>query len=76
MTGQDAVNSSQDFHQRRGAYGRGADEDGWRCARRGGAVDPAREGQPIKFIGTGEKPEAFEPFIRTGLRGAFSGWAT
>ncbi len=30
--------------QSAGFYGRGADEDGWRCARRRGAVDPACDG--------------------------------
>ena len=44
MTGQDAVKSAEAFHKRLSADGDGADEDGWRCARRRGAVDPACDG--------------------------------
>jgi len=62
MTGQDAVNSAQDFHKRLGLTGvvlTKMDGDA-----RGGAALSIRHvtGQPIKFIGTGEKPDAFEPF--------------
>ncbi|MGO9316413.1 MAG: signal recognition particle protein [Terracidiphilus sp.] len=62
MTGQDAVNSAAEFHQRLGLTGvvlTKMDGDA-----RGGAALSIRHvtGQPIKFIGTGEKPEAFEPF--------------
>jgi len=62
MTGQDAVNSAKDFHTRLGLTGvilTKMDGDS-----RGGAALSIRHvtGQPIKFIGTGEKPDAFEPF--------------
>src|SRR3954464_6227642 len=62
MTGQDAVNSAQDFHKRLGLTGvvlTKMDGDA-----RGGAALSIRHvtGQPIKFIGTGEKADAFEPF--------------
>ncbi len=62
MTGQDAVNSAQDFHKRLGLTGvilTKMDGDA-----RGGAAISIRNvtGQPIKFIGVGEKPDAFEPF--------------
>jgi signal recognition particle subunit SRP54 len=62
MTGQDAVNSSLSFHQRLGLTGvilTKMDGDA-----RGGAALSIRHvtGQPIKFIGVGEKPDAFEPF--------------
>jgi len=62
MTGQDAVNSAQDFHKRLGLTGvvlTKMDGDA-----RGGASLSIRHvtGQPIKFIGVGEKPDAFEPF--------------
>jgi signal recognition particle subunit SRP54 len=62
MTGQDAVNSAQDFHSRLGLTGvvlTKMDGDA-----RGGAALSIRHvtGQPIKFIGVGEKPDAFEPF--------------
>jgi len=62
MTGQDAVNSAQDFHSRLGLTGvvlTKMDGDA-----RGGAALSIRHvtGQPIKFIGIGEKPDAFEPF--------------
>src|ERR1700723_1609537 len=62
MTGQDAVNSAQDFHSRLGLTGvilSKMDGD----ARRGAALSIRHvTGQPIKFIGVGEKPDAFEPF--------------
>jgi signal recognition particle subunit SRP54 len=62
MTGQDAVNSAQDFHRRLGLTGvvlTKMDGDA-----RGGAALSIRHvtGQPIKFIGVGEKPDAFEAF--------------
>jgi signal recognition particle subunit SRP54 len=62
MTGQDAVNSSLTFHQRLGLTGvvlTKMDGDA-----RGGAALSIRHvtGQPIKFLGVGEKPDAFEPF--------------
>ena len=62
MTGQDAVNSALEFHSRLGLTGvvlTKMDGDA-----RGGAALSIRHvtGQPIKFIGTGEKPDAFEPF--------------
>ncbi len=62
MTGQDAVNSAQEFHTRLGLTGAVLTKmDG---DSRGGAALSIRHvtGQPIKFIGTGEKPDAFEPF--------------
>jgi signal recognition particle subunit SRP54 len=62
MTGQDAVNSAADFHNRLGLTGvvlTKMDGDA-----RGGAALSIRHvtGQPIKFLGVGEKPDAFEPF--------------
>jgi signal recognition particle subunit SRP54 len=62
MTGQDAVNSARDFHTRLGLTGiilTKMDGDA-----RGGAAISIRHvtGQPVKFIGVGEKPDAFEPF--------------
>jgi len=62
MTGQDAVNSAAEFHQRLGLTGvvlTKMDGDA-----RGGAALSIRHvtGQPIKFIGVGEKMDAFEPF--------------
>lgn len=62
MTGQDAVNSAAEFHRRLGLTGvvlTKMDGDA-----RGGAALSIRHvtGQPIKFLGTGEKPDAFEPF--------------
>ena len=62
MTGQDAVNTAQAFHQRLhydGAVLTKMDGD----ARGGAAISlRATVGVPIKFIGTGEKPEALEKF--------------
>src|SRR5271157_6080457 len=62
MTGQDAVNSAAEFHQRLSLTGvvlTKMDGDA-----RGGAALSIRHvtGQPIKFIGVGEKPDALEPF--------------
>src|SRR5271156_6335583 len=62
MTGQDAVKSADEFHKRLALTGiilTKMDGDA-----RGGAALSIRHvtGQPVKFIGTGEKPEAFEPF--------------
>src|SRR5271154_1009768 len=62
MTGQDAVRSADEFHKRLALTGvvlTKMDGDA-----RGGAALSIRHvtGQPIKFIGVGERPEAFEPF--------------
>jgi signal recognition particle subunit SRP54 len=62
MTGQDAVNSSAAFNaklQITGTILTKMDGDS-----RGGAALSIRQvtGQPIKFLGTGEKPDAFEAF--------------
>jgi signal recognition particle subunit SRP54 len=62
MTGQDAVNTAQAFYERLhygGAVLTKMDGD----ARGGAAISlRATVGVPIKFIGTGEKPEALEKF--------------
>lgn len=62
MTGQDAVNSAQVFHERIGITGvvlTKMDGDA-----RGGAALSIRQvtGQPVKFVGVGEKYDAIEPF--------------
>jgi signal recognition particle subunit SRP54 len=62
MTGQDAVNSAKAFNSLlaiTGAILTKMDGDA-----RGGAALSIRQvtGAPIKFLGTGEKPDAFEPF--------------
>ncbi|MBI3209173.1 MAG: signal recognition particle protein [Candidatus Solibacter usitatus] len=62
MTGQDAVRSADEFHKRLGITGvilTKMDGDA-----RGGAALSIRAvtGQPLKFIGTGEKSDAFESF--------------
>jgi len=62
MTGQDAVNSARAFHERLALTGTVLTKmDG---DARGGAALSIRHvtGQPVKFIGTGEKPDAFEAF--------------
>ena len=62
MTGQDAVRSAEAFHQRLALTGTILTKmDG---DARGGAALSIRHvtGQPVKFIGTGEKSDAFEPF--------------
>ncbi|MBO4725344.1 MAG: signal recognition particle protein [Firmicutes bacterium] len=62
LTGQDAVNAAEGFDQRLGVDGiimTKLDGDS-----RGGAALSAKKvtGKPIKFIGTGEKLDALEPF--------------
>jgi signal recognition particle subunit SRP54 len=62
MTGQDAVKSADEFHKRLGITGiilTKMDGDA-----RGGAALSIRAvtGQPLKFIGVGEKSDALEPF--------------
>ena len=62
MTGQDAVKSAKEFHDRVGITGvilTKMDGDA-----RGGAALSINEviGQPIKFVGVGEKYDALEPF--------------
>ena len=62
MTGQDAVKSAEAFHKQLSLTGTVLTKmDG---DARGGAALSIRHvtGQPVKFIGTGEKPDAFEPF--------------
>ena len=62
MTGQDAVKSADAFHKQLSLTGTVLTKmDG---DARGGAALSIRHvtGQPVKFIGTGEKPDAFEPF--------------
>ena len=63
MTGQDAVKSADEFHKRLGITGvilTKMDGDA-----RGGAALSIRyvTGQPLKFVGLGEKPDALEPFF-------------
>ena len=62
MTGQDAVNSAQSFHERIGLTGLVMTKlDG--DARGGAALSITQvTGLPVKFIGTGERADALEPF--------------
>ncbi|MBF1181229.1 MAG: signal recognition particle protein [[Eubacterium] sulci] len=62
LTGQDAVNAADGFNQKLGIDGIIMTEmDG---DSRGGAALSAKKvtGKPIKFLGTGEKSDALEPF--------------
>ena len=73
MTGQDAVRSAGTFHQRLGTTGvilTKMDGDA-----RGGAALSIRwvTGQPIKFMGTGEKYDALEPFAPDRIAGRILG---
>src|SRR4029079_1089018 len=62
MTGQDAVRSAQEFHQRIGLTGVILTK--MEGDSRGGAALSIKEvtGQPIKYLGVGERYEAIEPF--------------
>ena len=76
MAGQDAVNSARAFHEAlplTGVILTKTDGDA-----RGGVALSVREitGLPIKLVGTGEKVDALEPFVRRGSRRGFSAWAT
>ncbi len=73
MTGQDAVRSAKEFHSRLGLTGvllTKLDGDA-----RGGAALSIKSvtGQPIKFVGTGEKVDALEPFHPDRLAGRILG---
>jgi signal recognition particle subunit SRP54 len=73
MTGQDAVRSAREFHERLGLTGvilTKMDGDA-----RGGASLSIKSvtGQCIKFVGTGEKAEALEPFYPDRLAGRILG---
>jgi signal recognition particle subunit SRP54 len=62
MTGQDAVRSAEEFHQKVGLTGVILTK--MEGDARGGAALSIKQvtGQPIKFIGVGEKYDALEPF--------------
>jgi signal recognition particle subunit SRP54 len=73
MTGQDAVRSAKDFHDRLGLTGivlTKMDGDA-----RGGAALSIKSvtGQPIKLIGTGEKTDALEAFFPERVAGRILG---
>jgi signal recognition particle subunit SRP54 len=73
MTGQDAVRSAKEFHERLGLTGvilTKMDGDA-----RGGAALSIRSvtGQSIKFVGTGEKVDALDPFHPERLAGRILG---
>ena len=75
MTGQDAVRSAEEFHRRIGITGvvlTKMDGDA-----RGGAALSIKQviGQPVKFVGVGEKYDALEPFIRIAWPSESWGWA-
>ncbi|MDR1726574.1 MAG: signal recognition particle protein [Acidobacteriota bacterium] len=73
MTGQDAVKSAKEFHERLGLTGvvlTKMDGD----ARGGAALSiKAVTGQAIKFVGTGEKVDALEQFFPDRLAGRILG---
>ncbi len=73
MTGQDAVRSAKDFHERLGLTGvilTKMDGD----ARGGAALSiKSATGQSIKFVGTGEKADALEPFHPDRVAGRILG---
>lgn len=73
MTGQDAVNSADEFHKKLNLTGvilTKMDGDA-----RGGAALSIRNvtGQPIKFLGVGEKYDALEPFHPDRIAGRILG---
>jgi signal recognition particle subunit SRP54 len=73
MTGQDAVNSADEFHKKLSLTGvilTKMDGDA-----RGGAALSIRNvtGQPIKFLGVGEKYDALEPFHPDRIAGRILG---
>jgi signal recognition particle subunit SRP54 len=73
MTGQDAVRSAKDFHERlelTGVILTKMDGDA-----RGGAALSIKSvtGRPIKFVGAGEKVDALEPFFPDRVAGRILG---
>ena len=73
LTGQDAVNIAKEFDEKIGITGSiltRIDGDS-----RGGAALSIKfiTGKPLKFLGTGEKPDAFEPFHPDRLAGRILG---
>ena len=74
MTGQDAVKAAQEFHQRVGLDGLVLSKmDG--DARGGAALSITRvTGVPIKFVGTGERSDALEPFHPDRMASPDSGY--
>jgi signal recognition particle subunit SRP54 len=73
MTGQEAVNVAQEFHNQLDVTGIIVSKmDG---DARGGAVLSIRAvtGLPVKFIGTGEKSDALEPFFPDRFAGRILG---
>ncbi len=73
MTGQDAVNSAREFHERLSVDGiilTKFDSD-----TRGGAALSVKTitGAPIKFVGIGEKVDAIEPFHAERMAGRILG---
>jgi signal recognition particle subunit SRP54 len=73
MTGQEAVNVAQEFHEHLNVTGIIVSKmDG---DARGGAVLSIRAvtGLPVKFIGTGEKSDALEPFFPDRFAGRILG---
>ncbi len=73
MTGQEAVNVAQEFHDQLGVTGIIVSKmDG---DARGGAVLSIRavSGIPVKFLGVGEKSDALEPFMPDRFAGRILG---
>jgi signal recognition particle subunit SRP54 len=75
MTGQAAAEIAKTFNEKIGISGcvlTKFDSD-----TRGGAALSLKTvtGKPLKFVGTGEKPEDFEPSTRTAWPGAYWVWA-
>ena len=62
LTGQDAVNAAKGFNEQAGHRRHHHDQDGRRLQRRCGTFGKKVTGKPIKFMGTGEKFDALEPF--------------
>jgi signal recognition particle subunit SRP54 len=75
MTGQDAVRSAQEFHEQVGLTGVILTK--MEGDTRGGAALSIKEvtGQPIKFLGVGERYDAIEPFYPDRIAQRILGWA-
>ena len=73
MTGQDAVKSAEQFHQRLGITGVDPDENGWRRARRRGAVDPASDRPAAEVCRRRRKAERLRAVLPRARRLAHSG---
>jgi signal recognition particle subunit SRP54 len=75
MIGQEALHVAEGFRDTVSLTGLDPDQNGRRFARRRGHLHPRVTGVPIKFLGTGEKLDAFEVYDPRAWPRASWAWA-